>query len=152
MTVNNTKFAHVNIIAKDWEMLAHFYEKVFGCERLQPERNLSGPWLEHATGIKNARINGVHLRLPGQSKDGATLEIFQYNTKSTATKKMSNEIGLRHLAFVVADVEAAKTSVIDAGGRMIGEVVTPFIPGVGIMEFVYAADPEGNLLELQKKR
>ena len=152
MAANNTKFAHVNIIAKDWEMLADFYEKVFGCERLQPERNLSGLWLEHATGIKKASINGGHLRLPGQGKDGATLEIFQYNTKSTVTKKMPNEIGLRHLAFVVEDVEAAKTSVIDAGGRMIGDVVTPFIPGVGTIEFMYVADPEGNIIELQKKR
>ena len=125
---------------------------MFGCERLQPERNLSGHWLERATGIKNARINGVHLRLPGQGTDGATLEIFQYNTKSSAKKYMPDKIGLRHLAFIVEDVEAVKSSVIEAGGRMIGEKVTPTISGVGKIEFIYAADPEGNILELQKNR
>ena len=70
------KFVHVNIVAKDWRKLAEFYEKVFGCIRILPERSFSGEWLEKGTGIKNAKIKGVHLRLPGFGENGPTLEIF----------------------------------------------------------------------------
>jgi len=35
-------YKHTNIIAKDWERLAKFYEDAFGCVRVPPERHLSG--------------------------------------------------------------------------------------------------------------
>ena len=61
----NAKFKHTNIIARDWQKPARFYEDVFSCVRVLPERDLSGAWLEKGTGVKNARLAGVHLRLPG---------------------------------------------------------------------------------------
>jgi catechol 2,3-dioxygenase-like lactoylglutathione lyase family enzyme len=72
------KFTHVNLIARDWKRLAQFYQEVFGCTPVPPERNYSGVWLDRATGVDNARIEGVHLRLPGHGNQGPTLEIFQY--------------------------------------------------------------------------
>jgi predicted enzyme related to lactoylglutathione lyase len=36
------QYKHTNIIAKDWERLAKFYEDAFGCVRVPPERHLSG--------------------------------------------------------------------------------------------------------------
>ena len=72
-------YKHTNIIARDWKTLAVFYEKVFGCVRVPPERNLSGEWLEKGTGVPGARLTGVHLRLPGHGEDGPTLEMFQYS-------------------------------------------------------------------------
>jgi catechol 2,3-dioxygenase-like lactoylglutathione lyase family enzyme len=68
---------HVNLIARDWERLAAFYEIVFGCVRVPPERDLAGPWLDRATGVSGARIRGVHLRFSGNA-GGPTLEIFQF--------------------------------------------------------------------------
>ncbi len=55
------KLTHVNLIAWDWRRLAVFYETVFGCVRVPPERDLAGPWLDAATGIPGARIRGVHF-------------------------------------------------------------------------------------------
>ena len=45
---------------------------------MPPERDLSGDWLDEATGIDASRIRGVHLRLPGFGTDGPTLELFEY--------------------------------------------------------------------------
>ncbi len=50
---------HVNLIARDWRCLAAFYETVFGCVRVPPERDLAGPWLDAATGIPGAHIRGL---------------------------------------------------------------------------------------------
>ena len=34
------RYAHTNIVARDWKALALFYIKAFGCKRKLPERNL----------------------------------------------------------------------------------------------------------------
>lgn len=70
----NAAFGHVNIIARDWRRLAAFYESVFGCVSLPPERDLSGPLLDATTGVRNARIRGVHLRLPSGRPTGRGLD------------------------------------------------------------------------------
>ena len=67
------KYTHTNIIAKDWEKLALFYEKVFNCKVLNPKRNLSGKWIDDLTKIDNVQIKGAHLLLPGYGDNGPTL-------------------------------------------------------------------------------
>ena len=61
----STRFVHTNLVARNWQRLARFYEQVFDCTPVPPERDLSGQWLEEATGIPGAHIRGIHLRLPG---------------------------------------------------------------------------------------
>ena len=139
------RFAHVNLIARDWRELAEFYERVLGCERLLPERDLSGRWLEESTGVPGARIRGAHLRLPGYGEGGPTLEMFQYDKEGSSSRPAINRPGLGHLAFAVEDVRAALDAVLAAGG----ELVSVDIPNAGKITFVYAADPEGNIIELQ---
>ncbi|PYI79553.1 MAG: hypothetical protein DMF05_09540, partial [Verrucomicrobia bacterium] len=73
------KYVHTNLIARDWERLVRFYREVFGCEPKGPERDLSAAWLDRVNCVPNARLRGVHLRLPGYDEDGPTLEIFSYD-------------------------------------------------------------------------
>jgi hypothetical protein len=40
--------------------------------------------------------------------------------------------------------------VIAAGGGAVGKVATTDVAGVGKLRVVYARDPEGNIIELQK--
>ena len=60
-----------------------------------------------------------------------------------------NAQGFAHLAFEVDDVESTLKEIIDAGGSMVGEVVTTLYPNAKEAAFVYARDPEGNIIELQ---
>ena len=147
--IANARFVHTNIIAQDWKRLAHFYERVFGCMPVPPERHLAGEWLEAATGVPRARIQGIHLRFPGTGDEGPTLEIFQYNERAARPDTAINRPGLGHIAFAVDDVEAARKAVLDAGGGTVGEVVSVEIAKAGAITFVYLTDPEGNILELQ---
>ncbi len=144
------KYVHTNLVAKDWENLATFYEKVFGCTRILPKRNLSGKWIDDATTLSNVNIKGIHLRFPGYGDSGPTLEIFQYNKNFDPKKKEINQFGLAHIAFAVDDVEAATKVVIKEGGSLLGKIVNTDIEGVGNIIFVYARDPEGNIIEIQK--
>jgi len=145
-------FSHVNLIAEDWRQLSAFYQDVFGCELVPPERDLSGPDLEAATGIAGAHIRGAHLRLPGIGADGPTLELFEYDESVAPAVRAANSRGFAHVAFEVPDVEAELREVIAHGGSTLGEVVRKAIPGRGQLAFVYVRDPEGNIIELQTWR
>jgi len=143
------KYKHTNIVAKDWRRLAEFYSAVFACVPVPPERNLSGDWLSKGTGVPHARFTGVHLRLPGCGENGPTFEIYQYATQDPRTATAANREGLAHLAFEVEDVAEMTAQVIRHDGRKVGEIATAQVPGVGMLTFIYVADPEGNIIELQ---
>jgi len=151
------RYVHTNLVARDWRTLAAFYERVFGCTPVPPERDLAGPWLDQATGLSGARIRGIHLRLPGYGDAGPTLELFQYGAQEAAAAQRNaphsdapNQPGFGHVAFAVDDVRAACEQIVAAGGGMLGQVVTVDIAGAGTIEFAYATDPEGNLVEVQQ--
>jgi len=144
------RFAHLNLVARDWRKLAAFYERVFGCAPVPPERDLGGPWLERATGLAGAHIRGMHLRLPGGGENGPTLEIFQYLPEGQAAARAVNRPGFGHIAFAVEDVAAAREAVLAAGGGEVGPLTTVPVAGAGTITFVYLTDPEGNILELQR--
>jgi predicted enzyme related to lactoylglutathione lyase len=146
----NGKYVHTNLIAKDWKRLARFYCEVFGCEPKGPERDLSGAWLDRVNGVPNAQLQGVHLRLPGYEDDGPTLEIFSYDQLIERQLPKANECGFAHIAFAVDDVDQALQAVIAAGGGTVGGIATTEVKGVGLLRVVYARDPEGNIVELQK--
>lgn len=143
------KYKHTNIIARDWRALARFYQDVFGCVLVPPERHLSGDWLARGAGVREAQFSGVHLRLPGYGEDGPTLEIYQYTHNEPRPPSAANREGLAHIAFEVTDVKQATDEVLKHGGLKVGEVTSARVEGVGSLTFVYLADPEGNLIELQ---
>lgn len=147
---SNIKFSHINIIAKDWKKLSEFYQKVFNCVPVPPERNLSGKLIERGTGIPAAKINGVHLQLPGYTENGPTLEIFQYNENKPRESIAINREGYAHIAFKVDDIEKIRDIIIKEGGELIGEIVTLDVKDAGRVTFLYLTDPEGNIIELHK--
>jgi catechol 2,3-dioxygenase-like lactoylglutathione lyase family enzyme len=146
------RFAHTNIVARDWRRLAEFYTAVFDCAVKPPPRQLSGDWLERGTGVRNAALAGVHLLLPGHGEDGPTLEVYTYSETVEQDPGPANRRGLAHLAFEVDDVQAVVKRLLDQGGTLAGRVAESQVPGVGVVTFVYARDPEGNLIELQSWR
>ena len=143
------RFAHTNLIADDWRCLASFYEVVFNCTPLRPERDLKGGWLDRATGIRDSHIRGVHLALPGYEPGGPTLEIFQYGKNDPTLPPAPNRKGFGHIAFEVDDVAKTLQRLLACGGSPLGEVTSHGVPGAGLLTFAYARDPEGNIVEIQ---
>ena len=144
------KYVHTNLVSKDWEKLAKFYVDVFSCKYKYPERDLNGKWLDNLTAITNSHIHGIHLILPGYEGDGPTLEIFQYDNNVKNENKHINTEGFGHIAFLVDDVEKCFNELIKYGGSKVGEIVKSNIENVGNIHVVYAKDPEGNIIEIQK--
>lgn len=145
----SARFAHNGMVARDWRKPARFYEEVFVCAPVPPERDLSGRLLEKATGISDARLRGIQLRLPWLGSGGPALEIFQYDEEEVRPPTAVNRPGFALIAFVVDDVEAGLGAVKKAGGGAIGEIVSLLVAGAGTITLVYATDPEDNIIELQ---
>lgn len=141
------RYAHTNLIARDWRKLSTFYQCALGCVPVGP-RDLSGEWLNRLTGLSGAHITGEHLLLPGYGEDHPTLELFSYDEMDALPGRI-NRTGFAHIAFEVDDVAETLARVLHEGGGQIGELVTADYPGGVTACFVYATDPEGNILELQ---
>lgn len=146
------RYVHTNIIAKNASKLIDFYKTVFHCQSINETRDLRGEWLDRLTGLNEAHITGEHLLLPGYGEAHPTLEIFSYDTLKKAIPAEINRPGIAHIAFEVDDVEVTLKEIIRFGGSSVGELVTAAYPGGLEAVFVYAQDPEGNIIELQSWR
>jgi len=143
------KYVHTNLIAEDWQALSSFYQNLFGCIPIPPERDYQGEKLEAGSGVPGAHVRGVHLLLPGYGDKGPTLEIFNYNVLKSHVKTAVNRPGFGHIAFSVEDVSAAQRSVLKAGGHAVGKIVTMQNAVGANVTWCYVTDPEGNIIELQ---
>ncbi len=143
------KYVHTNIISKDWRKLSRFYIEVLDCKLVPPVRKQEGGWLEAGTGVSKAKLEGAHLLLPGWGEQGPTLEIHQYEEIETQPAINPNKQGYAHIAFEVEDVETVLGKIKAAGGSANGQISRTEIEGIGEITFVYARDPEGNLVEIQ---
>jgi predicted enzyme related to lactoylglutathione lyase len=150
--IGGARYVHTNLIAHDWRRLARFYQDVFGCVPVPPERDLAGLEMEAGTGVPGARLQGMHLRLPGAGPGGPTLEIFEYSQPAADTSRVANQPGFAHIAFAVDAVADAREEVLAHGGSRIGEIVTVAVSPTARVTWCYVRDPEGNILELQSWR
>lgn len=146
------RYSHTNLIAKDVPLLVAFYRDVLSCRSIGQQRDLSGEWVDRLTGIAGAHIFGEHLALPGYEANGPTLEIFGYDEVMSHTAPGVNASGFSHIAFAVDDVAQTLQQVLTHGGGQVGELVEQRYADGRTITVVYAADPEGNILELQSWR
>jgi predicted enzyme related to lactoylglutathione lyase len=143
------RFSHTNIAAKDWKRLSDFYITVFECKIKPPQRNMSGKWLDKGTGLTNAKLEGVHLYLPGHGENPPTLEIFSYEEMHDMPDIMANYTGITHIAFEVEDVDVTMKKALENGAIKLGKIIEREIEDIGTLKFVYLRDPEGNIVEIQ---
>jgi predicted enzyme related to lactoylglutathione lyase len=143
------RYVHTNIIAKDSEKLIAFYKAALDCRSIGETRDLRGEWLDRLTGISGAHIVGEHLALPGYDDGHPTLEIFSYDQAGPGSARRVNAYGIAHIAFEVDSVADTLEKVLACGGGLVGELVHAEYGDGRKATFAYAADIEGNILELQ---
>jgi catechol 2,3-dioxygenase-like lactoylglutathione lyase family enzyme len=145
----STKFYHAGIVAHEPERLARFYCEVFDCVPTGAKHDFSARPLGRGMGLEGAHIKGLNLLLPGHGEQGPVLEIFRLD-EVTAAKHPVDAAGIMHLAFSVDDVASTLERLQEAGGQALGEIVVLDVPGEGSATMVYARDPEGNIVEIQR--
>lgn len=118
---------HVAIICSDYTRSKHFYTEVLGLRVV-------------AETYRAARDSyKLDLALP----DGTQLELFSFPEPPTRPSR-PEACGLRHLAFAVADLDAAVRA-LEAHGIAPETIRTDELTG---RRFTFFADPDGLPLEL----
>jgi catechol 2,3-dioxygenase-like lactoylglutathione lyase family enzyme len=129
---------HVGLCVTDLTRSRRFYEDVLGFE---PWYDRAPPDAMVATLIEVPAPVGVHA---AYLRRGAfVLELMEFTAAGATTSarvRVMNEIGLTHLSFAVADIDAAAARALECGGTVLSESHI----GVAVM----IRDPDGQLLEL----
>ena len=118
---------HAAIICSDYEVSKRFYTQVLGLAEIAEH------WREARRSWK------LDLGLP----DGSQVELFSFEDRPPRPSYPEAR-GLRHLAFAVADVAAAKAS-LEARGVVVEAIRVDEYTG---RRFTFFADPDDLPLEL----
>ena len=139
------RFDHVGITVADLDtVMAFFVGLGFEVEGRMP---MEGEFVDTVIGIPHSRSEIVMLRPP----DGGTgLELSSFirpNHEPGSPDAMSNELGLRNVAFEVDDLDAILDRLAADGYRLVG--------GIGHYEdmwrMVYVRGPEGIIVALAQR-
>lgn len=138
--------SHVGITVRDLDQSVRFYHDLIGLEIVtEPSPWFDGPALGHGVGVPGAALRQVCLRL-----GDTMIELLEYRTPPSPTERPlpSHGIGASHVAFQVADIQAAKAELEAAGVVFYSEVNVVDDGVLAGWRWVYFADPDGYPLEL----
>ena len=112
---------HVGIVVDDLAGAVEFFTGL-GLEP-QGERSADGAWADRVLGLEGVRVEIAFLQTP----DGhGRLELAKFHAPPAVHGEPhapANARGLRHIAFLVDDIDAAVAGVRARGAELVGEVV-----------------------------
>ena len=135
---------HINIVVSDIEAAKDFFAKL-GLV-VAAERSLSGDWIDATVGLKNVSARFAALQIPNTE---TVIELLAYDNPVGASDPLlgnPNQIGYRHIAFCVDDIDAWYAKLQQLGIHCFSEVQE--VPNYRGKKIVYFTGPEGIILEL----
>ncbi len=134
---------HINIVVTDLTKSIAFFTQ-FGFHVAVKPSPLSGDWISTIVGLENVLAHYAVLSLVGSP---INIELIQYESPPSHRDPgmaKANQIGFRHLAFRVKDIEALLQSLQDKGVTFISSAQV--YPKTG-KKLAYFTGPDGILLE-----
>lgn len=136
---------HVGIVVDDLTAATEFFSEL-GLEP-QGRGSVGGEWVDRIVGLEGVQADLVMLQTPdGKSR----LELVTFHSPPSQggdSQAPANGRGIRHLAFLVEDVEDSLTRLQDRGGELIGEVVRY----ENSYRLCYLRGPAGVIIELAEE-
>lgn len=136
---------HVGIIVKDLAAAKAFFLDL-GLE-MMGEGEVAGEWAERIIGLQNVKSDVIMMRTPdGEMK----IELSQFHSpidENGIQRSLANTLGIRHITFVVDEVEAIVAKLAKHGAELVGEIQTY----ENEYKVCYIRGPEGIILELAEE-
>jgi catechol 2,3-dioxygenase-like lactoylglutathione lyase family enzyme len=136
---------HVGIVVDDLAAATEFFLEL-GLE-LQGEGTVEGRWVDRIVGIDGVRSELAMLQTPdGQRR----LELVKFHSPPAQggdPHAPANTPGIRHLAFVVEDIDAVVAGLQARGTELVGELVRY----EDSYRLCYVRGPEGIIVELAEQ-
>lgn len=138
-------FDHVGVVVDDLEAATTFFLDL-GLER-EGGGSIEGEWMDKVVGLDDVRAELVVVRTPDGS---GKLELTKYHRpadEESAHPSLANRLGIRHIAFVVDDLDTIVNGLRDKGVDTIGEVENY----EDTFRLCYVRGPEGLIVELAER-
>ena len=136
---------HVGIVVDDLAAATEFFVEL-GLEP-QGETPVEGDWVDRIVGLEGVRVDSAMMQTP----DGhARLELIKFHAPASEGDNRhapANTRGLRHIAFVVEDVDAVIAGLRAHGAELVGEVEQY----ENVYRLCYIRGPEGIIVELAER-
>ena len=139
------RMEHVGVVVEDLAAATAFFVEL-GLE-LQGEGSVEGGWVDRVVGLEGVRAEIAMMETP----DGhGRLELAKFHAPASRggdREAPANTPGIRHVSFVVDDVDAAVAGLRAHGAELVGEVERYR----DIYRLCYVRGPEGIIVELAEK-
>lgn len=134
---------HINIVVSDLHNAKEFFLGIGFEETISS--HLSGEELSVVTGLPDIEAEFVGLKLPGSHTNIELIQYFSPIGGRDPELSRANQIGFRHIAFEVDDIEAEVERLKANGVRFQSNIQ---VWGKTGKKLVYCYGPEGIILEL----
>ena len=136
---------HVSIVVDDLAAAIEFFVELgLG---LQGETPVEGRWVDRIVGLEGIRADIAML----QTRDGhGRLELVKFHSPPAQGDNRhppANTFGLRHVAFVVEDIDDVVARLQARGAELVGELENY----EDIYRLCYIRGPEGVIIELAER-
>ncbi|MGA7705534.1 MAG: VOC family protein [Solirubrobacteraceae bacterium] len=136
---------HVGIVVDDLAAATAFFVEL-GLE-LQGEASVEGGWVDRVVGLEGVRADIAMLETP-DGHGRVELATFQAPSGPTGDRLApANMPGIRHIAFLVDDIDTVVARLRARGAELVGEVERYR----DIYRLGYVRGPEGIIVELAEK-
>jgi catechol 2,3-dioxygenase-like lactoylglutathione lyase family enzyme len=139
------KIDHIGVIVNDLPAAKAFFLD-FGLE-VQGEAEMEGALLDNLLGLSKVKTSLVMMRPPGGE---ASIELIKFHTpphEKGVQQLPVNALGIRHIAFLVEDLEALIVKLKAKGAEIFGEIQTY----ENSYKLCYVRGPEGIILDLNER-
>jgi catechol 2,3-dioxygenase-like lactoylglutathione lyase family enzyme len=136
---------HVGVIVNDLAAAKAFFLD-FGLEA-QGEGELEGEQLDQIVGLHDVKTAFVYLRTPDGQANIELIKYYRPSDEKGIQQPLANALGIRHIAFVVEDIEAIVAKLKKKGTEMFSEIQTY----EKNYKLCYVRGPEGIILELAEQ-
>jgi catechol 2,3-dioxygenase-like lactoylglutathione lyase family enzyme len=144
MTVQ--RLEHIGVVVDDLAAATAFFVAL-GLE-VEGKASVEGDSVDRINGLAGVRAEVVILRAPD---DSSKLELAKYRFPMYAGESgaapPANAPGIRHILFLVDDIEASLAGLREHGGELVGELVNY----ENIYRLCYVRGPAGTIVELAEK-
>jgi catechol 2,3-dioxygenase-like lactoylglutathione lyase family enzyme len=136
---------HVGIVVDDLAAAIEFFVQL-GLE-LQGDGEVEDRWVDRVVGLEGVRVEFAMMQTP----DGhGRLEVIKFHTPAAQGDNRhapANTLGIRHVAFVVEDIDAVVAGLRARGAELVGELERYR----DIYRLCYVRGPEGIIVELAEQ-
>lgn len=139
------RMEHVGIVVDDLKAAIEFFVEL-GLE-VQAEVPVQGRWVDRVVGLKGVQADIAIL----QTADGnGRLELIKFHApraKGNEPLAPANQLGIRHVAFAVKDIESVLDGLQARGKELVG-YLEQF---ENTYKLCYVRGPEGIIVELAER-